>query len=412
MARGLYRLSARQVATQKHPGMLSDGGGLYLRTRVNTDANGDDSYLKSWVFIFFLPRRREMGLGSIRAVDLVEARRLADAGRAMVQAKIDPIGERERLEKRRTEAENQSPVLTFGTYADAYVEKLGRDPKTLNNWRRTVKVHCAPIRNVPLDQIGTAEIMSVVGPLMKRLPVSGEKALTYIRKILAAARVEGLRKGDNPAAWKDNIDHLILDKAKPLTARGHHKALPYAEMPAFMNGLTERAGTGARALEFLILTVMRTTEVIGAVWSEVDIDARIWKVPAERMKMGRGHRVALSAAAVGSLEALPRGEANSFIFPGTRDGLRLDTMSMTAVLRRMGVKDRSTVHGFRSTFRDWVGEETEFDTVLAETALAHRVGTEVEQAYSRGDALEKRFTLMEAWADFCAGRSQAALRDA
>ena len=417
MASGLHRLTAKTVTNWKQPGMRADGGGLYLKTRVGKApaGGGAPTPVKAWVFVYFSPGRREMGLGSVKAVDLVTARRRAAEARTLVQAGIDPIAERARLAKLRAEAANPKPLTTFGSFADAYVDGLARDPKTLNNWRRTVQVYCRPIRDVPIAHVGVDEVVSVVRPLMKTRPVSGEKAVTYIRKILASAKIAGHRTGDNPAVWVDNLDQIILDKPKPLSARGHHMALSWKEMPTFMADLRLRAGVGARALEFLILTAMRATEVTDARWEEIDFDRRVWTVPASRMKMKILHRVALSSDAVDLLTALLQVDdraSDGFLFPGAVSRDHVDAMTLTAVLRRMNVKDRSTVHGFRSSFRDWVGEATEFDSSLAEIALAHKVGNEVEQAYRRGDALRKRFDLMNAWADFCSGRLLLTLRAA
>jgi integrase len=400
MVRTQNRLTAMECKNAKSSARLADGGGLYLYV------SGKGT--KSWVFRFnWHGKRKEMGLGSFLTLGLAEAREAAENARKRVANDENPIAERSKAwaKSRQTEAQAQS----FGEFADGYVERLGRKRKTVSNWKRTVTVYAAAIRRKRFDEIGSDEIINFIEPLMVRVPVAATKALNYLEKIFDAARVAGLLNGENPARWRGHLEHRI-EKRKPLSSRGHHLALPYAELPAFMVKLRQAKGTAARALDLTILTAMRTNEAIGALWEEIDLGAKVWSVPGTRMKAGRAHRVALSADAVALLMKLQRSklpESSKFIFPGQNKGNHLGSMAMTRVLKRLGVKDRSTVHGFRSTFRDWIGEKTDFPSELAEIALAHKPASVVEAAYSRGDALEKRFPMMDEWADYCADRETA-----
>lgn len=399
MAKGSNRLSAREVAAAKTPGMLVDGKGLCVVVISATS--------KTWVYRFQWQKKpAKMGLGSTLTVKLADARAMADRARWLVTMQRNPVDHRHYVVTgEEAPAVEEPPCPTFAEYADAYVDGMtDRDIKTQRIWKRTVKVHAAALRSKRLDEITTDDVVGVIKPLIERLPESGTKAIGHLGKIFDAAKVAGKMPGPNPALWKRHLEHLIR-KPKPLTARGHHLALPYAEMPVFMARLRKVGGVGAKALEFNILTAMRTEGVVAARKGEINLERKVWTVPAEVMKMDVDHRVALSEDACKLVRALPNYDdldAGDYLFPSPfKPGRHIDEMSMTRVLTRMGVKARSTVHGFRSTFRDWVGEETDFREVLAEIALAHKTGTDVERAYKRGDMLEKRFPLMEDWADYC-----------
>ncbi len=386
MALALNKLNARGVTAITKPGRHGDGGGLYLVV--------DKSGAKRWVFLY---RRdgtlREMGLGGLKAVTLARARELAGQARANLQAGVDPIA-----------AKNNAPVVvpTFGEEADDFIVAMGpqfRNAKHLDQWKMTLKVYAAPLRTKRVDEVSTADVLEVLKPIWLTKPETAARLRGRIERVLDAAKVRGHRSGENPALWRGHLDKL-LPKRRKLT-RGHHAAMPYGDVAAFVADLRKREAMAARALEFTILTAARSGETFGATWKEIDLDAALWTVPAERMKAGREHRVPLTPRAVEILNELAGLGAgpDAYVFPGQREGRPLSTMAMDMILRRMKVD--ITVHGFRSSFRDWAGEETPFPRDVAEAALAHVVGDQTERAYRRGDALEKRRKLMLAWADFC-----------
>ena len=267
----------------------------------------------------------------------------------------------------------------------------------------TLTVYAGPLRSMPVDVITTEDILAVLKPVWSTKAETASRLRGRIERVLNAAKAKGLRSGENPAAWRGHLENL-LPKRQKLT-RGHHAAMPYADVPAFVARLRERDAVAALALEFAILTAGRSGEVLGARWSEVDFGARIWTIPPQRMKAAREHRVPLSESAFAILEKLGEARVSEFIFPGQGAGRPLSEMVLRRMLRRDA--DVVTVHGFRSSFRDWAGNETHFPRELAEAALAHVVGDKAEQAYRRSDALEKRRTLMEAWAQWCEPREAA-----
>ena len=381
MARALNKLTSRGAASLTAPGRHSDGGGLYLVV--------DSSGARRWLFMYrWAGKQKEMGLGGFDSVPLARAREMAQAAREALAQGTSP------LEIKRAEEERP----TFGVFADGVVESLSgqwRNPKHIAQWKMTLTDYAKPIRDVRVDEVTTDHVLKVLKPVWAAKPETASRLRGRIERVLDAAKAKGLRSGENPARWKGHLDHL-LPKRKILS-RGHHKALPVAALPGFMADLRWRAGISARALEFLILTAARTSEVREARWSEIDLEVKVWTVPAERMKASREHRVPLSPSAVALLEKL--GRKGEVIFAGSKDGSFLSTGSLERVLVRMKVA--VTVHGFRSTFRDWVGEETEYASDLAEAALAHIVGDATERAYRRGDALERRRKLMDVWAEFC-----------
>jgi integrase len=381
------RLTARTIATVTKPGRHADGGGLYLKV--------DRSGAKRWVFMFERAgKQREAGLGPTNAVPLAKAREIAASFRAALANGDDPI------KTRRAAREAQDARKTFGEVADAFLAAKAhgwRNAKHRAQWRMTLADYAAPLRALPVDEVDTAAVLAVLQPLWQAKPETASRLRGRIEAVLDAARASGLTPADrlNPARWKGHLDRLLSKPNK--LARGHHAAMPYAEVPAFLETLRGRQAFGAMALEFLILTAARTGEVIGARWAEIDLAAKVWTVPASRMKAGREHRVPLSARALVILEKLAAAKAGDFIFPGQRLDRPLSSMALEMVLRRMNVR-HVTVHGFRSAFRDWAGDCTAFPRELAEAALAHVAGDATEQAYRRGDALEKRRELMEAWA--------------
>ena len=381
MARRQHTLSARTVATLTKPGRHSDGGGLYL----NITASG----ARSWVFMWKADgKRREMGLGPLRDVPLAKARERAAEVRQKLSDGVDPIA-----------ARDKPKVMTFGEAADALIGSMSsswRNEKHCAQWKMTLTVYCEPLRPTPVTEIGTEDVLKVLQPLWMAKPETASRLRGRIERVLDFARARGHGPGENPARWRGHLDAVLPKRAK--LTRGHHKAMPFDEVPTFVAALRERDGIAPRALEFAILTAARSGEVFGALWEEFDLEARVWTVPAHRMKAGREHRVPLSGRAVEILKEMEQKRLSDLVFPGVKAGRPLSVMALEMVLRRM--KLDVTVHGFRSAFRDWTGERTHFPREVAEAALAHLVGDAVERAYRRGDALEKRRKLMDAWANF------------
>ncbi|WP_312735427.1 phage integrase central domain-containing protein [Brevundimonas sp.] len=396
--RAINKLSARRVATLNTPGRHSDGNNLYLVI--------DPSGARRWAFIYRAKRSgvpgagklREMGLGSIKGVDLKRARELAVEAHALLAAGVDPISARQ----------SRRAIPTFGEAADSWMaDKAGelRSPKSLERWKRALTVHAAALRDIRVDGVTTEDVLAVLKPIWSVKAETAKMARGYIEQVLNAAKAQGWRTGENPARWAGHMDQL-LPKVSRLQ-RGHHKAMAFEAIPGLISNLRERDATAARALEFLILTAGRSGEVREAVWSEIDLAAETWTIPAERMKAGRIHRVPLSNAAVAILEAMlaQKNGDYSFIFPGQKANRPLSNMAFKKLMERLDIEDVTT-HGFRSAFRDWAGDRSEHAPELAEHALAHSVGNQVAQAYRRRDALERRRAMMEDWAKHC-GRGHA-----
>ncbi|HEV7291970.1 MAG TPA: integrase arm-type DNA-binding domain-containing protein [Devosia sp.] len=384
MARQLNKLSAIGVAALTKPGRHSDGGGLYL----SISANGG----KRWVFLFrWNGKPTEMGLGSAQTVPLKQAREFAQAARAVLAAGQNPL-EAKRAEKPK--------LKTFGECARDYVDtnkSEWRNAKHIAQWSSTLETYCAPIWHLPVSQVETEHVLAILKPIWTKKPETASRLRGRIERVLASAKVRGLRTGENPALWRNHLADVLPSRKK--LSRGHHKALPYAELPTLMASLRDKPGVGARALEFAVLTAARSGEVLNAKWSEIDIKARVWTIPAERMKAGKQHRVPLSAQALAVLAGAESQEQGGYVFPGQKEEKPLSSMSMAMMLRRMEVD--VTVHGFRSTFRDWAAEQTSYPNEVAEMALAHTIQNAAEAAYRRGDMLEKRRGLMSDWAEFC-----------
>ena len=372
MGLSVGKLTARKVETAK-PGKYGDGDGLQLAVAA-TGA-------KKWVLRFMSAgKAREMGLGSYPEVSLAEAREKALAGRRLARSGIDPI----------TERRKDRGIPTFGELADEIAEQLSqgfRNEKHKAQWKMTLRVYADPLRAKPVDKIETTDVLAVLRPIWQSKPETASRVRGRIERILNAAKAKTLRTGENPAAWRGHLENLLPKQSR--LSRGHHAAIPYKDLPGFVASLRERKAVAAMALEFAILTAGRSGEVLGARWSEIDLDEKVWTIPTERMKAAREHRVPLSDRAVEIIIIMGEAKVSDFVFPGHRAGRPLSVMALEMVLRRMGVEN-ATVHGFRSAFRDWAGNETLFARELAEHALAHVVGDKAEQAYRRSDALARR----------------------
>jgi integrase len=332
-----------------------------------------------------------MGLGSYPAIKLASARALADVQRRKLKAGVDPI------EARRAAVAERAATITFTEAARAYIaahEPGWNGPRYALQWRKMLKRYAEPvIGKMDVARIELAHVLKILEPLWHEKRETASRLRARIKKILEWCKVCGYREGENPAV---NIKHVLPMRRPPVK---HYSAMPWKEMPAFMAELRTKTAMSAKALEFLIYTVARTAEIRGAKWSEIDLEAAVWQIPAERMKRNRLHRVPLTPAAVAILKALPR--LNEFVFPGEVAGQPIGPVAMRELLHSM--RNGPTVHGMRSTFRDWVAEDTLFSERLAEVALSHIVGSETVRAYQRGDLFEKRRVLMDAWAAYCCG---------
>jgi integrase len=380
------RLTVRKVETAK-PGKYEDGHGLRLVVSL--------SGARKWVFRFMRAGKRvEMGLGSAADVTLAQAREKATDARRLAKAGKDPVSAR-RAERAAGADE------TFGPFALKLIETIEtgfRNQKHRAQWRTTLTTYAAPIWNKRLADIETDDVLSCLKPIWQAKAETASRVRGRIERVLDAAAARGLRSRDNPARWRGHLANLLAKPQK--LARGHHAAMPFNDVPGFVAKLREVEGVSAPALEFAILTAARSGEVLGARWSEIDLTGKVWTVHARRTKAAREHRVPLTDRAIAILEMMATTRASDFVFPGAKRGKPLSVTALTMAMRRIGAGDY-TVHGFRSAFRDWAGERTNFPREIAEAALAHVVGNATERAYRRGDALEKRRALMEAWAAFC-----------
>lgn len=396
-------LTQLQVKHAK-PGRHADGGGLHLLVK--------ESGARSWVYRYMLRgKSRDVGLGPASgadAVSLADARDKAAALRLKVKAGTDPLEERAHKAAQALAEAQACRVsgITFRSVAEDYMaarERHWRNDKHRQQWRNTLATYVYPVMgDMPVASIGTAEVLQVIETLWTEKPETASRVRGRIETILDAAKAREYRTGDNPARWRGHISQ-ILPKRERLT-RGHHRALPYAELPAFMGDLRARKATAALALEFAILTASRTGEVLGATWAEIDVARATWTIPATRMKAGREHRVPLCPRAVAVLEQAKL-EGSDRLFTAEKGG-PLSSMAMSMLLRRMG--HDCTVHGFRSAFRDWAAECTGYAHEVCEMALAHTIGNKAEAAYRRGDLFEKRRRLMTEWSAYCASPPSSA----
>jgi len=394
MARTSHMLNARSAQLITEPGLHADGDGLYLQLK-----NGG----RSWLFVFsWAKKRREMGLGSTRSVPLVAAREAAREARAHLAAGRNPLEERKTA---REAARQVAQIDTFGVFAESYIDNVEdgwRNPKHRQQWRNSLREHAAKLRDIPVSDVTTSDVVECLQPIWLSKPETANRVRGRIERVLAAAKALGLRPADvvNPAQWRGHLDVLLPKKVT--LSRGHHAALPYDELPAFMQQLHVRNAMSARAMEFLILCAARTGEVLGARWDE--IDGEKWIVPAERMKTGRLHTVMLSEQAQELLASVKPKKSQGLIFRRGDTALPLSGMALLMLLRRMQMA-HVTSHGFRSAFKDWAANETTHADEVSEEALAHEIGSKVRQAYRRGAALQRRADLMKDWSSFLYPRS-------
>jgi integrase len=395
MARTIGKLTALAITQAKRRGYYGDGGGLFLQMSA--------SGAKSWVFRFKESGRlREMGLGPAHTVSLAEARQKALECRKARLDGLDPI---EARRGKRIQAKlNAAKAMTFAACAESYIasHRAGwRNPKHAAQWPATLGTYVYPVFGLlPVQTVDVGLVMKAIEPIWVQKPETAGRVRGRIEAVLDWATARGYRQGENPARWRGHLENLLPKKSKVRRVE-HHAALPYAEIGAFMAELRQQEGVAARALEFAILTAARTGEVIGAKWGEINLDARLWTVPAERMKTGNEHRVPLSDEVLAVLAEMRKIRLSDHVFPGGKAGRPISNMAMLMLLRRMG-RGGLTAHGFRSSFRDWAAERTTFPAEVAEMALAHTVSDKVEAAYRRGDLFQKRRRLSDAWAKFCA----------
>jgi integrase len=377
------------------PGFHHDGGGLYLDVRA-----GRGGVTRAWVFRYTRQgKARTMGFGPLHTIRLADAREKAREARKLLLEGVDPIDAREA--HRAAQRVSAATTITFRQAAEAYIDAhsaaWGRS-KSERQWRQSLTDHVFPVLgSLPVAAIDTGLVMRVLEPIWKTKTETASRVRQRIESILGWATVSGYRHGDNPAQWRGHLENLLPKKTKVRPVE-HHARLPYAEIADFMAKLRQQEGVAPRALEFAILTASRAGEALGARWSEINLAERLWIVPGERMKSGREHRVPLSDAALAILG--PQGAPAEFVFPGGKVGQPLTSMALLKVPARMGYP--VTVHGFRSTFRDWCAERTNFPSEMAEMALAHTVNDRVEAAYRRGDMFDRRREMMATWAQFCA----------
>jgi integrase len=396
MARAIGRLTALRVEKIREPGMYADGGGLYLR--VTPDAT------KSWVYRFMLNGRpRWMGMGPLHIIGLADARNRAATCRMQRHDGVDPIeARRAGRQQLRLDA---AKAITFKECASRYIaahRASWRNAKHAAQWEATLATYAEPVIGaLPVQAIDMTLVLKVIEPIWTTKPETAGRLRGRIESVLDWARVRGFCEGENPARWRGHLDKVLPARSKVRKVE-HHAALAYAALPDFLIELRGQDGVSARALEFLILTAARTGELIGARWSEISLNDKTWIVSGERMKAGREHRIPVSARALAILEEMYelRHADDGYVFPGAKPGKPLSNMAFLMLLRRMG-RDDLTSHGFRSSFRDWAAERTNFPAAVAEMALAHTVSDKTVAAYNRSDLFERRRRLMQQWAAYC-----------
>ena len=416
MARLIDKLTPLWVSKVKKPGYYGDGGCLWLQVSISGS--------KSWIFRFTINRKqREMGLGALNTVSLSEARAKSRDLRSMLQEGVDPLANRE--ETKQAEALAKARTMTFDQCAKEYIEthRSGwKNTKHAGQWESTIATYASPVfGSFPVSEVDTSLLVKVLSPIWKDKTETAKRLRGRIERILGWATTSGFRQGENPARWRGHFENLLAEPSKIQIVK-HHPSLPWKEIPNFMTALSEQKGIAARALELLIFTATRTSETLEMTWDELNLEAGVWVIPAERMKEKVEHEIPLSTQAIDLLSAIPR--ISKFVFTGTKYDSCLSDMSLTAVLKRMhnkSIKDggkgwidpkqdnrRITSHGFRSSFRMWGAESVShsFSREVIEFALSHKLPNKVESAYQRGTVFEKRIPLMQSWSDYCS-KSQA-----
>jgi integrase len=404
-------LTDKQVRSLRVAGLYAVGGfvpGLALQVTVTTG----NPPARSWVLRAMVAgRRRALGLGPYPAVSLAAAREKAEALHRDIRENRDPLVLKRQERAKAAAAAARS--MSFRQAAEQYIEERRpnwKNAKHVQQWENTLKTYAYPvIENVQVAEVDKAMVLKIIKPIWAEKTETANRVRDRIKLVLSWAKAHGLREGDNPAEWRGHLEHALAAPSK-VTIRGHQPALPVSAIGAFMARLhQEQKDLAARALEFAILTAARDGEVRGATWSEINVDAGVWTIPADRMKAGRAHRVPLSPAALKLLKSLPRIVGNAHVFPGASKLGRLSENTLNEVIKRLHERDAvpsdvagrpAVVHGMRSTFRNWGRERTDFRPELLELALAHTVGNAVERAYARDDGLEQRRTIMVAWAAF------------
>ena len=378
--------------------LLGDGGGLTLQISKTGAASWLHRYMR-------LGKPVGLGLGGYPEVSLRLARTKAEECRRILAEDRDPL-----TEKRAAVAAakvEKTKHKTFDECATDYIsdhKAEWKNPKHLQQWENTLATYASPvIGQRPIGKIATPDIKRILSPIWTTKNETASRLRARIESVIDWATAHELRTGDNPARWKGHLEHLLARTTPEQRADKHHAALPHAQIPAFMQSLTCQEGMSRWSLEFLILTACRTSEVTGARWAEIDEAGKLWTIPKERMKAGREHRVPLVDRTLDILKEVKPFSSGKFVFPGGTSDKPLSNMAMNMLLRRMEITD-CTVHGFRSTFRDWVGEKTNHDFRTAEAALAHGLPDKVAAAYARSDLFEKRFSMMRDWANHCASR--------
>jgi integrase len=378
----------KQLMRERKPGLVADGGNLYLQ---------DGS---SWLFKYERAGVRSfMGLGAAHTIGLAEARQKAQDARASLRGGVDPLA------ARRASRASQKAVMSFREFAEDHITRKAPEwtdgGRSESQWRSSLAAYVYPrFGDKPVGDVGLDDVLGALTSIWTTRAVTAARVRGRIETILDAARSRGLRTGENPARWKGHLENLLPRVTKAHAVR-HHAALPYVEMPAFMAEVRQCGDIRSAALEFTIVTAVRSGEALGARWDEIDVGQRLWEIPAERMKSGRPHRVPLAGRALEIIEAMSVVRQGDYLFPGLKPNRPLGAAGLLTALHDVGRGDL-TVHGFRSSFRDWAGDNG-VARELAETALAHASGDETERAYRRGDALERRRTLMDAWASHCDG---------
>jgi integrase len=378
--------------------MYADGGGLYLRVA--------DGGSKQWIYRYVTDGRcRDMGIGSVHVFTLAEARERAREANKLRYEGIDPIAHKHA--QRAARAAEAAKAMTFRQCAEGFVkdnEAGWTNAKHRHDWSASLTHYVYPvIGNLPVAAIDTPLVLKVIKPLWERVPETASRVRGRIENVLGWATVHHYRTGDNPARWRGHLEHALPSRSEVAKVE-HHAALPYTEVPAFMAKLREKSSVSSACLQFAALTAARRSEATGATWNEIDLDARTWTIPAERMKADKEHKVPLSDAAIAVLKAMAAIRQGRYVFPSAVSGRPIHGATVADLAKQAAGAD-ITMHGLRSSFRDWAAERTSYPNEVAEMALAHAIPSAVEAAYRRGDLFEKRRRLMDAWADFCAKAS-------